>query len=279
MDDISLFSYLRSKAFRKNVLIAIIITLAFFLGVFIVLRIYTDHGEAFSVPDFTAMTEEELKPEIEERNLRYTIIDSVYLQSIPKGTVADQHPKPGFQVKQDRMIYITMNATGREKLVMPNLKGVSLRQAKAIIENRGLQLGEINYVPDIAINNVLEQKYEGRNITEGDTIHKGASIDLILGGGLSDTRTYVPEVIGLRYNPAYDKITDAYLNMGGVNYDNSIETQEDSAKAFVWRQNPKPNENMRIRLGSLVDVWLTVDSVKLPGYDTLQQTDYEDEIW
>lgn len=279
MGDISLVAYLRSKAFKRNLIMAALITLFFFIVVFILLRIYTDHGESFSVPDFTALDEETLKQEVEKRDLRYTIIDSVYLQSIPKGTVADQHPKPGHQVKKNRMIYITMNATGKEKQIMPNLEGVSLRQAKAIIENRGLQLGEINYVPDIAINNVLEQKYNGQVIHEGDTIYKGAYIDLELGGGLSDTRTFVPDLTGLKYNQARDQITDAYLNLGGVNYDKSIKTQEDSAKAFVWRQNPKPQENKQIRLGSLVDVWLSIDSLKLPDYDTLQQTEYEDEIW
>ena len=44
---------------------------------------------------------------------------------------------------------------------------------------------------------------------------------------------------------------------------------EDSAKAFVWKQRPSYEENKElINLGASVDIWLTIDSIKLPQPDT-----------
>ena len=49
-------------------------------------------------------------------------------------------------------------------------------------------------------------------------------------------------------------------------YDRSIENNDDSAAAFVWKQRPVYNEEdeILINLGSSVDILLTVDSTKLP---------------
>jgi len=277
MQKTSFLSYITSRRFGRNIVIALAITAAFFIGVFIMLKYYTDHNESITVPDLTGFEKDEMKAELEKRALRFSIIDSVYLQSIPKGSVADQYPKPGKHVKSDRVIFITMNAKGREKILMPDLKGVSLRQAKAIIENRGLNLGGISYIPDIAINNVLKQKFNNQPIAAGDTVYKGASIHLVLGGGLSDTKTFIPNVIGQNFKAATDKITDSYLNVGGTIFDNTVENAEDSSNAMVWKQSPDYDPDRLMRMGSLVDIWLTVDSTKLPGYES-QDTD-NDEIW
>ena len=57
-----------------------------------------------------------------------------------------------------------MNA---KKVSMPNLVGYSMRQAKAELNSRGLSLGKLIYVSDIATNNVLKQIYRNREIRPG----------------------------------------------------------------------------------------------------------------
>jgi hypothetical protein len=71
------------------------------------------------------------------------------------------------------------------------------------------------------------------------------------------------------FSEAEDRITSRYLNVGAVIYDGTIYTMEDSAKAFVWKQRPSYEENKElINLGASVDIWLTIDSIKLPQPDT-----------
>ena len=264
-----LLRFLISRQFLKNLFMAIVITSVVVLIIFLFLRIYTRHGQALAVPDLRGLTLEESTQLIQDRKLRLKVVDSTYNSTAERGCVVDQNPPPEFRVKKYRTIFITLNAFNPEMIRMPDLVGVTLRQAKVIIENAGLKLGRLTYVPDIAINNVLQQKYKGNMVLAGDSIIKGATVDLILGRGLSENKTVTPDLTGMLFSEAEDRITSRYLNVGAVIYDGTIYTMEDSAKAFVWKQRPSYEENKElINLWASVDIWLTIDSIKLPQPDT-----------
>ena len=258
--------FLISKVFLKHLAIAVAITFLVMSGIFLFLRIYTRHGQALSVPNLKGMSLEEADSVLAARDLHMHIVDSVFNMNATRGSVTDQNPRAEFKVKEGRTIFITINAFNPEIIPMPNVEGVSLRQARAILETAGLKVGKLTYIPDIAINNVLKQKYRGNVIEEGDSVARGSEIDLVLGRGLSNEKTAAPELVGLLFSEARQRITDRYLNLGAVIYDRSFENADDTARAFVWKQRPvydKDNEIL-VNLGSTVDVWVTVDSTKLP---------------
>ena len=82
-------------------------------------------------------------------------------------------------------------------VAMPNLIDLPNRQAIALIESSGLEMGQSKYKPDLSIDIVIEQLYNGKKITEGDSLQKGSVVDLVLGKGLSNQRTSVPDLIGI----------------------------------------------------------------------------------
>jgi len=265
-----LLKFLISKVFLKNLGIAILLGFFFIFSAMLWLRIFTHHGQSRPVPDFYGLTFKDAR-EIAVRNkLRVYLIDSVYHSDAIPGTVVHQNPSGGTEVKKNRRIFITINAVNPEMVTMPDVVGVSFRQAKAILENADLEVGHLSYVPDLAINNVLKQKHNGTEIREGDTIPKGATIDLVLGTGLSNRKTMAPDLTGLNYEKARSRILMASLNVGAVLYDKSVITGEDSVNAFIWKQNPVNSEDNLVRLGSPMYLWLTVDSTRLPQPDTLE---------
>jgi len=256
--------FLISKLFFKHLFLAIVISFILLLVTFLTIRIYTRHGQALSVPDLRGKFETEVIEILLEQELIYEIVDSVYNNDYERGTVVDQNPPPEFQVKKGRTIFLTINAFIPEMTQMPEVVGVSLRQARAIVETAGLRIGRLSYLPDIAVNIVLQQKYKGDVIEEGDSIPKGAVIDLVLGRGVSDDKTAAPELIGLHLEAAVDKISVRYLNIGAIIYDGTVENEEDSLNAFIWKQRPVFDSETLLNLGSAMDIWLTVDSTKLP---------------
>lgn len=266
---IDFLKFLTTKLFLKNLLYAIGISLVIIIIALIWLRIYTHHGQALTVPDLTGLSQEEALVIIQPKKLRLTVTDSVFYKEFPRGTIVKQNPEAGSRVKEYRTIYITLNAMNPERVPMPTVTGVSLRQARAILETYRLTLGKISYRPDIAINNVLQQMYEGNVIEPGQMINTGSQIDLILGRGLSDETTLVPDLIGKDITSAKDLLADRYLNIGATVYDGTIVTGDDTLMSFIWRQQPEYNEENRLQLGSNVDIWLTVDSMKLPKTDSL----------
>jgi beta-lactam-binding protein with PASTA domain len=260
----SLKNFLQSKIFFKNLGFAAAIIAGLFLILLVWLNLYTRHGQARPVPDFYGLNRPQVEKLAKKSKVRFTIIDSVYTSLVPRGCVAEQNPKAGFKVKKWRNINLTVNAHNPEMVAMPNLVDLPMRQAVSIISSSGLTMGELRYRPDLSVDVVLEQLYNGKTIREGDSIQKGSVIDLILGKGLSNQRTPVPDLIGLTLDPARDKLLTSSLNLGTYIFDNTIKNNADSANAFVYKQNPEYRDDASLQMGSAVYLWLTVDSAKLP---------------
>lgn len=273
--------FLITKKFLRHLLLAVLISIVLLLATLLGLKIYTHHGQAILVPNLTGLTMNEVRDVVSSRKLRYEIIDSIYTDAVPRGTVVKQNPKPNSKVKVNRRLFITMNAIHQERVAMPRLVDLSDRQARLALLNAGLEIGEISYRPYYAVGSVLQQKYNGSVIEEGTMIPKGASIDLVLGMGLSDEKTSVPDLVGLDLALAKDAIQQRFLNFGIATYDETVVTDEDSSLAFVYRQDPPFNEESLINKGIEVFVWMTLDSMLLPEQDTtllLPQADDDDEV-
>jgi Uncharacterized protein conserved in bacteria len=229
--------------------------------IFLSIRLYTRHGQALTVPDFIGMKIDEVEKLADEKHLNYEINDSVFIQGQAPGTVISQSPLPDTKVKAYRTIFLTINALNPEKIEMPNVVGVSLRQAEAILTSKGLRIGFKKYIPDIAKDYVLKQLCNNREIAGGTTVVKGAVIDLVLGMGAGGGTRPVPSLIGLTRGAAQEELSANYLNFGVVAYDNSVETRQDSLRAVIWKQSP--SRGGTINSGEPVDVWLTVDETKV----------------
>ncbi|OFY59540.1 MAG: hypothetical protein A2V50_03225 [Bacteroidetes bacterium RBG_19FT_COMBO_42_10] len=262
-------NFIFSKLFLKNLGLAIIIVIAAIILLLLWLNIYTRHGQARPVPDFMGMTMEETAALAKKSKMKYQVIDSVYTSIVPRGCVAEQNPKPGFKVKKWRNIILTINAFRPEMVAVPDLIDLPLRQAIAIIEDSGLEMGSLRYKADLSVNVVLSQMLDGKDLAPGDSVQKGSVVDLVLGKGLSNQRTLVPNLMGMGLEPAKNRILSASLNLGTYIYDNTIRTSEDTLYAFVYKQNPEYKEDASLQLGSSIYLWLTVDSLKLPVDSTL----------
>jgi eukaryotic-like serine/threonine-protein kinase len=260
----SLKNFLVSKIFIKHLGIAATIIVGLIMILLIWLNFYTRHGQARSVPDFYGLNMEQVAKLARRSKLNVEVIDSVYTTVVQRGCVAEQNPKPGFRVKKWRHVVLILNAKNPEMVAMPNLVDLPIRQAIAIIANSGLEMGELRYKPDLSVDVVLEQLYNGRSVAEGDSIQKGSVVDLVLGKGLSNQRTAVPDLIGLGLESARRRLLGSSLNLGTFTYDKSIKTLKDSSGAFVYKQNPEFKDDTSLQLGSAVYLWLTVDSARLP---------------
>jgi beta-lactam-binding protein with PASTA domain len=259
----SLKNFILSKLFLKNLGYAIVIIVGAVLVLLIWMNFYTRHGQARPVPNFIGLTMDQTVKLAKKSRLRYQVIDSIYTTIVPRGCVAEQNPKPGFKVKKWRNVVLTINAFHPEMAAMPNLIDLPKRQAILLAESSGLEIGLLKYRPDLSIDVVIDQQFNGKNINAGDSLQKGSVIDLVLGKGLSNQRTPVPNLLGMRLDPAKDKILSSSLNLGTFEYDNTIRKEADTIHAFVYKQNPEFKHDATLQLGYPMYLWLTIDSAKL----------------
>lgn len=180
----SVIKFLTSKTFFLNVLLAVV---AIFVVCYLMLRwldATTNHGEFETVPDLTGKSIDMAKMELEHNHLVMQIQDSAnFNPDYPKFSVIEQDPKPGFKVKEDRKIYITLNPSGYRKVLVPELEERTFRQAKPTLEALGFAVGNITYIDNIGKDMVLKMTFEGKDIQPGDKLPKTSKIDLVLGNG------------------------------------------------------------------------------------------------
>ncbi len=265
----SLKNFLHSKIFFKNLGIAGLIIVGLLMVLLIWLNLYTRHGQARPVPDFHGLTLQQTTRLAKASKMKIVILDSVYTSEVGPGCVAGQNPPAGFKVKKWRKINLSVNAVNPEMIPVPDLVGLPKRQAIALLETAGLEIGQRYYIPDLSVDFVLKQLHNGKEIKSGETIRKGSVIDLVLGKGLSNEKTPVPDLIGLKLENAENEILAASLNLGTFIYDSTIVSAQDTISAFVFKQNPEFSENAKLQLGSAVYLWLTVDSSKLRSDSTM----------
>jgi len=253
---------LKDNWILKNLLAAVVLVVVLIVLATVGLNVITRHGKTVTTPDFTNLTVQEAEELASQSNVGVKVVDSVFVRRLGAGVVYRQQPKAGATVKKGRSIFLTINSIVPRKVVMPNLYGYSVIEARAELQNRGLNLGRLNYVKDIATNNVLEQSVSGKEVKAGDLVVSGSTIDLTVGLGSEETTTTVPRVIGMKYVRAVDALHDRFLNVGRVRFDEDIQSYADSVNAVVYRQDAVGASKT---LGSQVNLYLTLDTSKLPA--------------
>jgi beta-lactam-binding protein with PASTA domain len=266
----SLKNFILSKAFLKNLGLAVSFAVGGIILLLIWMNIYTRHGQARAIPDFYGRSIEESANIAKKNKLHFKVIDSVYTTVVPRGCVAEQNPKPGFKVKKWRTVALTINAFNPEMVPAPDLVNLPQKQALLVIESSGLTAGQLRFIPDLSKNFVMKQLHNGKEVTAGEPIQKGSVIDLVVGRGLSNERTPVPDLVGMQLERAKGYILAASLNLGAFIFDTTaVKNREDSLNAFVYKQNPDFREDARLQMGESVYIWLSLDSAKLPVDSTL----------
>lgn len=242
----------------RNILLGMLFVVGIIVVVNLLLGAVTMHGKSIAVPDMTNMTFKEARQVAEKAGVRVEIGDSVYVRQMKRGAVFSQNPKAGSLVKKGRRILLTTNAVNAKQVAMPSLVGCSMRQAKAELASKGLFLGKMTYIEDIATNNVLKQLYKNMEIKAGTMIDSGSSIDLVLGLDPSQIQTYVPDVTGMKFLRAVDVVQDNSLNIGRVIFDANVRTYNDSLNAVVYSQTPETGD-FPITRGSEISISLKLE--------------------
>ncbi|HTM99991.1 MAG TPA: PASTA domain-containing protein [Pedobacter sp.] len=248
------FAYLKTRSFRNNLIAALCTVAAILLIAFFSLRFYTKHGEGMDVPAIKGLTIAQAVSKLEEMGLRYEI-DSVYIMDKPPGVVTDQDPDAGTFVKQNRTIYLTINATQAPNVKFPDIEFKSLREAQAILESYRLKVGDTTYKPDVSKDVVLEAFFGGQLIKAGEVLPTGSRINLTLGDGRGNEDVELPNLIGITLDEAKFSLKGAMLSLGTISADGVI---TDSATAVIIAQFPLTADTLtKVKIGSPVNVTIT----------------------
>ncbi len=226
---------------------------------FLSLSWYTNHGDFVVVPNIKGKSMYEAKKELGNYDLDFMVTDSTYDESKPPLSVIDQQPRKGEKVKENRKIYITLNASAPPSVKIPSIIDNSRRQAELILNSWGLKMGNLIYIPDMAKDAVLNVQVNGKIVRPGTIVAKGTAIDLILGDGFGNQIAEVPPITDMTVIEARAVLEAVHLNVGMLLADGII---EDTLAAYVYDQEPKFGQPGKLGPGNTVQLFIRQN--KLP---------------
>lgn len=246
----------------RNALLILAVLIVLLVASSVLLRFGTRHGSHRTVPDFAGLHLDEAQRLARTEGLHIIVNDSLFVPMFDGGTVLDQLPKGGVEVKAGRKVYVTVNSSRQKSVKVPYVAQRSLRQAKNMLEAVGLEIERLDYVDDIATNYVLEQYLDNRKITANSDVEAeiGTGLRLVVGVEEESSTAYIPKLIGLTLARAKGRLWEMGFNVGKVSYDAGVERLE-RANARVYFQSV--GQGRSEQLGTSVDLKLTTDIDKI----------------
>lgn len=178
-------TYFKGKTgakFWANIMLMILIIVAVPVVTFYLLDTFTHHGEKIEVPSLIGKTAFDAEQMLDERDLVCVVSDSAYDKKAAPGTVLDQVPRAGSEVKGGRVVYITVNLKGAPMVKVPKIDG-SLREVQASLSVLGFKFtpNEVVYGRDKDL--VIGVKQGVKMLRAGESVARDRAVTIIVGGG------------------------------------------------------------------------------------------------
>lgn len=211
----------------------------------IILPWYVSEPEE-QVPKVVGMKEDAAVRTLENLNLEPIISDTTFNERYPRGTIILQKPLAGETVKEGRRVYLFVSG-GEPVVLVPSLKGKSVRDAKFSLERLGLSLGEVENIPsENPKNMIFDQQY-----VEGTPLKKGESVGVIVSAGEEYGEIVVPDLVGKSLSEAESILADSSLLVGKINYQPSFSLLPNTIL------DQYPSKGNKVNKGDKIDLFVT----------------------
>lgn len=223
---------------------------------------YTRHNVSTRVPNVENRPFEEADSLLQKLDLQVERQVGRYNPNVKQGLVVDQTPLPNSDVKPGRRVYLTVNAGEVPTVRVPDLTGMSVREAKNRTTSAGFVVDTVREdpVPSPYANTITKQAPP-----PGDSLKKGNAVELWYSTGLGEEEVEVPLVVGYTVDAARDVFLRQNLRAVVVDASPTTSTQgageepDSTAESdlYVRRQGDPPDS--KVRAGTEIRLFTTED--------------------
>ncbi len=209
----------KKRAIIIGVAAAAIIAL---FGILYVSGVIGGGGKEVTVPDVKGMSYSEAKEVLEAKGLKIEKADEpIASQKIEKGKIVSQTPSKNSKVKKGRTVRVILSA-GNTELKVPDLKGLSYKEAKTLLSEMGLQISKGDEVDsDSVTEGLIASQYPSAKTK----VDKGDIITVNISKGKKDA--VIPKLVGTTFTSESDvsaTLSKYGYKLGKVSYEESYET-------------------------------------------------------
>lgn len=178
-------------------------------------------SENITVPNVVGKPVEVAETTLKKLDLKVSV-DEIASDDVPAGQVISQTPAAGTNVKARRIIHLTVSKGGSAMLI-PDLKGLTLEQAKERLDKMGLTLGAVENGndPDKPSDVIISQSPES-----GAKATKGTRVNIVIN---MKQKVHVPNVVGMTLADARNTLLSMKLSVGTINASDGTSTDDSNA--------------------------------------------------
>jgi serine/threonine-protein kinase len=192
------------------------VCVAFFLvagiSAYVTLTLIVKSEDTVIVPDLVGKDVVSALERLTDLELNTKVKGSEYSPEFPKNHVVLQEPEPGSEIKKGRDVRIIISK-GPKNILMPNLVGLSVQQARMIMEENGLSQGNLSSI----YNNTNDKDYIIAQLpSSGSMISRGSSVNILVSLGHRPRAYMMPDLEDLSLDEAVIRIENAHLSVGEI---------------------------------------------------------------
>lgn len=181
---------------------------------FVVMPLYTKHGEEYELPDVTEKPLDESMELLEGDGFNPVIQDSTYDANYPPNVVIRQNPLPFTMVKKGRRIYLVVSI-GEKPIYMPSLIGSTLKDAEFRIKDQDLVLNRTiyefsEYYPNGVVIN--------QSVPAGDNVERNQRVNITVSLGPPPSSQEIPNLVGKSMNYVRKELETIGVKIGEIKY-------------------------------------------------------------
>lgn len=234
---------LTGKAIRIS-LVAVVFMVMAGTGAYLSITLLFKPADTVIVPDLVGGEVLAALEILSDLGLNTRVKATTYHDQLPKNHVIDQDPEPGTAIKPGRDVKIRVSR-GSERVVMPNLTGLSDQQGRILLMENGLCQGAVAQIPRL-------RESAGQIVAQypsaGTTVLRNTCVDLLISQDAARPTFAMVDLTGLSLERAIRHLEQLRLTVGGIHI-----THANHAPAHsVINQVPLPGH--RVAHGSRVDL-------------------------
>lgn len=205
---------LREYGVRRLAILIGGIVVAFLVGLVILntsIGLLIGHGDEVEVPDLAGLTVESARERLRAQSLTLTIKSERASNAFEAGKIVTQHPKPLARVKPGRRVEVIVS-TGIERVVMPDLSGLSLTDARLRLGDAGLTATSVTMAPSRAD----PQTVVATSPSAAAAVTQDGHVSLLMSSGHDRAKYIMPDLVGRNVDEVVRRLAQAGLEIGQI---------------------------------------------------------------
>ncbi len=230
-----------------------------FVGIMFWLRVYTNHGQKLTLPDYVNQNFEDAFEDANKNSFTLVINDSIHIIGRSGGEIISQYPEAGNLVKENRKIYVDVTKYNPDVIKLNDLDALyGMEYNSKVLQLSYLKLNSRikGYKFDAGEpNHILEVWYKGEQVVSASgrkkdvNIEKGSTLEFVL-SKRSGGQTEIPDLACKTLSMARFILDARQLRVGRITKSGEIENMEE---AFIVSQQPEYVPGQRIEMDGAVN--------------------------